>query len=527
MSTILLLLISNVFMTFAWYGHLRHRTLPLATVILVSWGIAFFEYCFQVPANRWGYGRFSAAELKTIQEVISLVVFAVFSVAYLNRLLKNSTSTFAHATEAVNWRNLKPGSLRMRGREAEQPVLFSYVNVETRVPREHPLRTIKALVDKVLKQLSPRFEAMYARRGRPSVPPEQLLRALLLQIFYTVRSERLLMEQLDYNLLFRWFVGLGIDDQVWVPETFSANRDRLMQGEVARAFFTAVVEEARSRDLLSDDHFTVDGTLLEAWASQKSFRPIDEPPGSKPGGRNPEVDFRGEKRSNATHRSTTDPDARLLKKSKTTTAKALLHGECADGEPQRADRGYRGRACDRHGGVRQRPGHAGAAAPAQATPHARGRQALRYEGFRARVPRAGCHAARGAEHHREPGQRDRRPHHAASGIQGESAQAQARRAGIRLGQDRGPAGQAASPGQEAGRLDLRLHLGGVQPGEAAHPDRGRSVPVNCLQAPESTQSRAEASENAAMEPARTSPVAFATPGLKRRAEHTPNFLAAC
>src|SRR5215212_3479142 len=209
----------------------------------------------------------------------------------------------------------------MRGREAEQPVLFSYVNVETRVPREHPLRTIKALVDKVLKQLSPRFDEMYARRGRPSVPQEQLLRALLLQIFYSVRSERLLMEQLDYNLLFRWFVGLGIDDQVWVPETFSANRDRLMQGEVARAFFTAVVEEARSRDLLSDDHFTVDGTLLEAWASQKSFRPIDEPPGSKPSGRNPEVDFRGEKRSNATHRSTTDPDARLLKKSKTTTAK--------------------------------------------------------------------------------------------------------------------------------------------------------------------------------------------------------------
>ena len=211
----------------------------------------------------------------------------------------------------------------MRGREAEQPVLFSYVNLENRVPRDHPLRTIKVLVDKVLQQLSPRFDSMYSRRGRPSVPPEQLLRALLLQIFYSVRSERLLMEQLDYNLLFRWFVGLGMDEEVWVPETFSTNRDRLLEGDIAQAFFQAVLEEARSRDLLSDDHFTVDGTLLEAWASQKSFRPLDEPEepgpgGGTPGGRNPEVDFRGEKRSNVTHRSTTDPDARLAKKGNTT-----------------------------------------------------------------------------------------------------------------------------------------------------------------------------------------------------------------
>ncbi len=206
----------------------------------------------------------------------------------------------------------------MRGIEPEQPVLFSYVNLESRVPRDHPLRTIKTLVDTALRALSPRFDAMYARRRRPSVPPEQLLRALLLQIFYSVRSEQLLMEQLDYNLLFRWFVGLGIDDRVWVPETFSVNRDRLMQGDVAQAFFAQVLAEARSRDLLSDEHFTVDGTLLEAWASQKSFRPIDGPPqDSPPGGRNPEVDFRGEKRSNATHRSTTDPDARLAKKGNT------------------------------------------------------------------------------------------------------------------------------------------------------------------------------------------------------------------
>jgi transposase len=205
----------------------------------------------------------------------------------------------------------------MRGIEAEQPVLFSYVNLESRVPRDHPLRTIKSLVDKALKELSSRFDEMYSRRGRPSIPPERLLRALLLQIFYSIRSEELLMEQLDYNLLFRWFVGLGIDDKVWVPETFSTNRDRLMEGDVARAFFDQILGEARSRDLVSDDHFTVDGTLLEAWASQKSFRPMDEPQEPPSGERNPEIDFRGEKRSNATHRSTTDPDARLAKKGNT------------------------------------------------------------------------------------------------------------------------------------------------------------------------------------------------------------------
>lgn len=202
----------------------------------------------------------------------------------------------------------------MRGLDDREPVLFSYVSLEDRVPRDHPLRAVKKLVDGILQDLSPRFDAMYARVGRPSIPPEQLMRALLLQIFYSVRSERLLMEQLDYNLLFRWFVGLGMDDGVWVPTTFTKNRDRLLSGEVAQAFFIAVREEARRRKLLSDEHFTVDGTLLEAWASHKSFRPKDEPPEPGSGGKNPEVDFRGEKRSNATHQSTTDPDARLARK---------------------------------------------------------------------------------------------------------------------------------------------------------------------------------------------------------------------
>lgn len=205
----------------------------------------------------------------------------------------------------------------MRGTDDREPVLFSYVSLEDRVPRDHPLRTVKKLVDGILRDLSPRFDAMYARVGRPSIPPEQLMRALLLQIFYSVRSERMLMEQLDYNLLFRWFVGLGMDDAVWVPTTFTKNRDRLLSGDVAQAFFLAVREEARRRKLLSDEHFTVDGTLLEAWASQKSFRPKDEPPAPGTGESNPEVDFRGEKRGNATHRSTTDPDARLARKGNT------------------------------------------------------------------------------------------------------------------------------------------------------------------------------------------------------------------
>ncbi|HEX5727447.1 MAG TPA: IS5 family transposase [Longimicrobiaceae bacterium] len=202
----------------------------------------------------------------------------------------------------------------MRGSEDREPALFSYVALEDRIPRDHPLRTMKTLVDGILQELSPRFDAMYARVGRPSIPPEQLMRALLLQIFYSVRSERLLMEQLDYNLLFRWFVGLSMDERVWVATTFTKNRDRLLAGEVAQAFFAAVREAARRRKLLSDEHFTVDGTLLEAWASQKSFRPREEPPPPGGSGRNPEVDFRGEKRSNQTHQSRTDPDARLYKK---------------------------------------------------------------------------------------------------------------------------------------------------------------------------------------------------------------------
>ena len=209
----------------------------------------------------------------------------------------------------------------MRGDDQQTNHLFSYLSPEQRVPADHPLRAIRQMTDVALRSLDARFEAMYSTTGRPSIPPEQLLRALLLQVLYSVRSERLLMEQLQYNLLFRWFVGLAMDDAVWTPTTFTKNRDRLLSGEVAAAFFAAVLEQARAGRLLSDEHFTVDGTLFQAWASQKSFRPRDAGPTAPPDDPgNPSVDFRGERRANDTHQSTTDPDAKLYRKSAGTPA---------------------------------------------------------------------------------------------------------------------------------------------------------------------------------------------------------------
>lgn len=218
----------------------------------------------------------------------------------------------------------------MRGAESGQNVLFSYVPIEARIPADHPLRTMRRLIDPILADLSPRFDALYADAGRPSIPPEQLLRALLLQILFTIRSERQLMEQLDYNLLYRWFVGLNPDDPVWDHSTFSKNRDRLLAGHIAEAFLQGVLQAANARRLLSHEHFTVDGTLLEAWASHKSLRPIDPsdprtpPPDSDGDPKNPTVQWKGQKRSNTTHRSTTDPDARLARKADGTTTK-LCH----------------------------------------------------------------------------------------------------------------------------------------------------------------------------------------------------------
>jgi transposase len=194
--------------------------------------------------------------------------------------------------------------------------MFSYLAPEERVPADHPLRPIRRMVDITLKALSSSFDEMYSAYGRPSIAPEKLLKALLLQVLYTVRSERMLMEQLGYNLLFRWFVGLNMDETVWVPTVFSKNRDRLLEGDVAEKFFALVLDQARSADLLSDEHFSVDGTLIEAWASHKSFQRkdgSDQKPKDDPG--NPTVNFHGETRSNDTHESTTDADARLARKS--------------------------------------------------------------------------------------------------------------------------------------------------------------------------------------------------------------------
>jgi transposase len=207
---------------------------------------------------------------------------------------------------------------RMRGDDRQPAALFSYLSTESRVPADHPLRAIRLLVDGVLQQMSPEFDALYAAGGRPSIPPERLLRAQLLQMFYTVRSERLLMEQLDYNILFRWFVGLELDEPIWDATVFTKNRDRLLTQAVAQRFFQLVV--AQATPWLSDEHFTVDGTLIEAWASHKSFQRKDDDQDGD--GR----DFRGQTRTNDTHASKTDPDARLYRKSKGTEARLAYLG---------------------------------------------------------------------------------------------------------------------------------------------------------------------------------------------------------
>ena len=211
----------------------------------------------------------------------------------------------------------------MRGEVPSAGKLFSYVSLEQRVPVDHPLRSIRRMTDEVLAALSGQFDEMYSPTGRPSIPPEFLLRSLLLQLLYSVRSERQLMEQLDYNLLFRWFVGLDMDATVWDPTTFTKNRERMLSSDIAREFFAQVVEMARRKGLMSSEHFTVDGTMIEAWASQKSFRRKDggDDPKSE-GGRN----FRGERRSNDSHASTTDPDARLYRKSQNSEAKLAYLG---------------------------------------------------------------------------------------------------------------------------------------------------------------------------------------------------------
>jgi transposase len=214
----------------------------------------------------------------------------------------------------------------MRGEDRQNHTLFSYVRPDSRIPKNHPIRLMREITDVALKSLSDQFDAAYATEGRPSIPPERLLRALLIQAFYTVRSERQLMEQLNYNLLFRWFVGLSVDEPVWDPSTFSKNRDRLLAGDFAAAFLDAVLNTDKVKALLSDEHFSVDGTLIQAWASMKSFRRKDgqdQPPSP---GRNGERDFHNDKPSNETHASTTDPQARLYRKGRGKEAKLSFIG---------------------------------------------------------------------------------------------------------------------------------------------------------------------------------------------------------
>src|SRR5262245_24323084 len=215
----------------------------------------------------------------------------------------------------------------MRGSDEQSSHMFSYLSPEHRVRPDHPLRAIRQLTDEVLVRLSPRFTKMYSDIGRPSIPPEQLLRALVLQSLYTIRSERLLMEEIDYSILFRWFIGLSLDEPIWSPTTFTKNRDRLLDGDIAAAFFDAVRAQAEAAGLLSDEHFTVDSTMLDAWASLKSFRRKDAGPSAPPDDPgNPTVNFHGESRKNDTHASTTDPDAQLYRKGRGKEAKLAYLG---------------------------------------------------------------------------------------------------------------------------------------------------------------------------------------------------------
>ena len=372
----------------------------------------------------------------------------------------------------------------MRGADQPQTAMFNYLSVEDRIPADHPLRMISALINPILTALSPRFDALYARRGRPSIPPERLLRAWLLQILYTIRSERPLMEQLNYNLLFRWFVGLNPDDAMWVPTVFSKNRERLVEGAIAEAFMQEVLKAANARGLLSHDHFTVDGTLLEAWASQKSVPREDDPPPPSDGDpKNPTINFHGERRSNATHQSVTDPAARLARKSNG-TASILAHLGSVVMD-------------NRHGLIvatdARAPGYTAECDAAvemltHLEPRTRRRTLGADNGYdRPELVRGALRAASRPMSRRTsmPGNREchRWAHDAARGVRHQSSETQASRGRLRLGQDhRGPAQTQASRAPE-GRLDLHLHQRRVQPGADANADPRGSLRVNCQARP--------------------------------------------
>jgi transposase len=281
----------------------------------------------------------------------------------------------------------------MRGDDNQQEGMFSYVSPEKRVPADHPLRPIRKIVDEILKEMSPQFAKLYSEVGRPSIAPKRLFRSLLLQILYSVRSERMLIEQLQYNLLFRWFVGMEMDEAVWNHAVYSKNRERLLNEQVAESFFRRVLE--RARPFMSDEHFTVDGTLIEAWASQKSFRPKDGT--GKPPGTGGEVDFKGEKRKNQTHASTTDPDARLYTKSRGSEAKLRYMGhvlmENRNGLLLQTFLSEANGRAERDAALLM----AEAIPPGKRVTFGRG-QELRHARIRRRTARDEHHPARGAEH---------------------------------------------------------------------------------------------------------------------------------
>ena len=291
----------------------------------------------------------------------------------------------------------------MRGRQDPQVTLLAFIDLETRVPSDHPLRVIKKLADQALEALSPDLDRMYANVGRPSIPPERLLKSSLLIALYSVRSERAFCEQFpDYNLLFRWFLGMNLIEPSFDATTFTKNRERLLKHGVGQALFDEVVLEADRQGLLSDEHFTVDGTLIEAAASLKSFKPRDgDPPrttDADPG--NPSVDFHGERRSNATHQSTTDPEARLLRKGKGQEgSQAGLHGPRPDGKPAWNAGGLSDHPSDGYGGAGYCAGTVGPSPGARlSSPNAGRRQRLRHSGLRSRPAPAWGDASRRAEH---------------------------------------------------------------------------------------------------------------------------------
>src|SRR6266852_5111673 len=364
----------------------------------------------------------------------------------------------------------------MRGGDVRGEALFSYLSCEARVPLDHPLRPIQKIVDEALGALTGEFEKAYAKFGRPSIPPEKLLRALLLQAFYSVRSERQLMEQLDYNLLFRWFVGLSLDAVVWDVTVFTKNRERLIAGDIAAQFMAAVLNQERVKTLLSDDHFSVDGTLIEAWASMKSFRPKDgsgKPPAP---GRNGERDFHGETRSNQTHASTTDPDARLYRKGPGQPAKLAYlghvlmenrHALVVDTRLTLATG-----TAEREAGlemVAARPGNHRITLGAD--------KAYDVAGLCRRSARLQRDAARRSEHH-QSAIGNRRADDPPPRLCRQWADPQADRGGVRLDQGGRRLSQDPSPRPRPCRLDVHLDCHCLQPGTAAQAGGGRGVAMS-------------------------------------------------